>query len=84
MQFKIDNRLIDDSFPLGQINNSFLRLHRNALYPWFILIPVTDATELYDMNAVDQLSLLDSINRISRYMKENFDIEKLNIATKLN
>ncbi|MEE9492055.1 MAG: HIT family protein [Gammaproteobacteria bacterium] len=81
MQFKIDNRLIEDSIPLGQMNNSFLRLNKNALYPWFILIPVTQATELFDMNAVDQLSILDSINRLSRFVKENFDIEKLNIAT---
>lgn len=52
----------------------------NALFPWFILVPETDVVELCDLDPASQQILLEEINRLSRFVKESFPIDKLNVA----
>ena len=79
-EFKLDSRLANDCFELGHFKFSRLLLLNNALVPWFILVPETTATEIYDLPHPHQLELLDEINIISRYLKQNFTVDKLNVA----
>lgn len=78
--FKLDARLENDCFTLGRLQSSRLLLLNNSLVPWFILVPETTATELYELPREQQLILLDEINLLSDHLKKNFGVDKLNIA----
>ena len=78
--FELDSQLTHDCFVLGEFDCSLLLLMNNALVPWFILVPKSNATELYELPQDVQLSVLDQINDISRFLKEALKSEKLNIA----
>ena len=78
--FELDSRLNDDCFTLGRLKTSRLLLLNNALVPWFILVPDTDVTELYQLPQQQQLELLEEINLLSVFLNNNFTVDKLNIA----
>ena len=78
--FKLDARLENDCFNLGQLNSSRLLLLNNALVPWFILVPETTVTEIYDLPQHQQIALLGEINLLSSHVKQNFAVDKLNVA----
>ena len=63
--FVLDSRLRKDTHPLGMLNGQHLLLLDNVLLPWFVLVPRTDATELYELPRQEQERLLDSINMLS-------------------
>jgi len=79
-RFKPDPRLEKDCLNLGVLDFSQLLLMNNSLLPWFILLPQTSETELIDLSPVDQLRLLEEINLLSDFIREHFEITKLNIA----
>ena len=78
--FKLDARLAGDCLILGKLDCSLLLLMNNALVPWFILVPVTQATEIYQMPEEQQAQLLEEINLLSDFINSEFSIEKLNVA----
>ena len=78
--FKLDPQLANDCFVLGRLKTSQLLLLNNSLVPWFILVPDTMATEIYELPHDQQLELLDEINIISNHLKQNFVVDKLNVA----
>jgi len=78
--FQLDTRLANDCHILGKLDISLLLLMNNSLVPWFILVPETDETEITDLSKTDQEILLKEINLISDFVKDNFDVPKLNIA----
>ena len=81
-EFKLDSKLANDCFFIGNLNLSQLLLMNDSNYPWLILVPaVPNATELIDLKLEEQHQLLQEINQISQLLKENFTIDKLNIAT---
>jgi len=77
---QLDTRLANDCHILGKLDISLLLLMNNSLVPWFILVPETDETEITDLSKTDQEILLKEINLISDFVKDNFDVPKLNIA----
>lgn len=78
--FELDPRLASDCLVLGMLNTSLLLLMNNSLVPWFILVPETTGTELTDLPPAEQAELLEQVNQVSGFIKDNFDISKLNIA----
>lgn len=79
--FTLDNHLAHDCILLGELELSLLLLMNNALVPWFILVPRVVETEFYRLEQAQQLSLLSEINRISRFVQEEFSSDKLNVAS---
>ena len=79
-QFSLAPRLAADCIVLGEMRLSRLLLLNNSLIPWFILVPRRDAVELFELESEDQLALLEEINLLSRFVKDHFDSEKLNVA----
>jgi len=55
-------------------------LNRNALVPWFILVPRTEVVDLLDLPAKQREAVLDEAARISRFIREKWDLQKINIA----
>lgn len=80
LEFKLDPRLENDCFVLGHLKTSRLLLLNNSLVPWFILVPDTTATEIYELPHAQQLELLEEITIISNHLKQNFAVDKLNVA----
>ncbi len=81
MGFKIDERLIADcNVLLEQDDISFL-FHNNADVLWFILVPHTDAVEFYQLSMQQQHNICAQINRVSELINNNFQFDKLNVAT---
>jgi len=79
--FELDPVLKRDCLVLGRMNISMLLLMNNALVPWLILVPCTSNTEISEMSAKEQAGLLDEINILSAFIKNNFEVKKLNIAS---
>lgn len=78
--FRLDTRLERDCHVLGRLGGSRLLLMDNAAVPWFILVPATRVTELYQLTEEEQADLLRSVNLLSRFVRDNFPVSKLNVA----
>ena len=78
--FHLDAQLEKDCFVLGELRLSLLLLLNNALLPWFILVPRTEATELHELDTHVQATLWQEINTLSKVIKDAYAVEKLNIA----
>lgn len=78
--FTLDPRLANDCIVLGEMRLSLLLLLKNALVPWFVLVPRRDQTEIFELNREDQEALLEEINLLSSFVKELSGVEKLNVA----
>lgn len=81
MSVKLHSQLAADCYLLGIVKNSALLLHKNALVPWFILVPDTDANELYKLNTEQQRLIHSEINTLAKFTEEYFKSDKLNIAS---
>jgi len=79
-KFKLDPQLEKDCYELGRLNGHHLLLLNNVLIPWLILVPETDVTEIYELDQKEQHKLLENINNLSFFMKQNYMTDKLNIA----
>jgi diadenosine tetraphosphate (Ap4A) HIT family hydrolase len=78
--FTLDPRLANDCIVLGEMRLSLLLLLKNALVPWFILVPQRDQTEIFELDREDQEALLEEINLLSGFVKGLAGVEKLNVA----
>ena len=78
--FVIHPRLASDCFVLGKLELSIVLLMNNSLVPWFVLVPRTSAKELFEMDNDDLATLLAEIKVLSKYVKGNFHVSKLNVA----
>jgi len=79
-KFKLDPVLSQDTYWMGTLSGIYLLLSKNSLYPWFILVPPTTAIEFYSLDRDVQLLVLEQINKLSVFIKQNFNSKKLNIA----
>lgn len=78
--FELDPRLASDCINLGETKLSLLLLMDNSLLPWFILVPKSNETEIFELAKADQLLLLEEINLLSGFLKTVMKAEKLNVA----
>ena len=78
--FQLDPQLEKDCFIMGCLGNSILLLLNNAQLPWFILVPKTDVHEIYELDESAQTDLWASINHLSKFIKAEFSVDKLNVA----
>ena len=81
MPIKLHPQLAADCFLLGTVKTSTLLLHKNALIPWFILVPDTDMNEVYKLSTEQQQSLQLEINTLAAFTEAYFNSDKLNIAS---
>lgn len=78
--FDIHPRLKADCHVIARLDLSHLLLMNNALLPWFILVPETDAVELHDLSRENHARLTDEIRQVSQFVEATFELEKLNVA----
>ncbi len=78
--FVLDPLLADDCFVLTESDQFILLLMNNALIPWFILLPKTDKTELYELDNNTQTQIFSIINRLSAFISTDYKPDKINVA----
>jgi diadenosine tetraphosphate (Ap4A) HIT family hydrolase len=79
-KFTLDSRLANDCFILSESDDFLLLLMNNSLVPWFILVPKTDKTELYELerNISEDITLISK--QLSQLLKTDFKVDKINMA----
>lgn len=78
--FNLNQQLDHDCVTLGTFGRSQLLLFNNSLVPWFILVPETQACEIFAMRSDEQLVLFDEINQLGRFVSHEFNTDKVNTA----
>lgn len=79
--FTLHSQLEKDTFFVADLKLSKLLLSKNALYPWFILVPrKPDLVEIIDLSDDEQILLMKEISDLSKIIKKHFKCDKLNVA----
>lgn len=81
MDFKLDTRLENDCYKLAESEFSVWLLLNNSFFPWLIIVPKTDVEELYLLPSEKQDLLQRETNLLAEFVKNNFNCDKLNIAS---
>ena len=80
--FQLDPRIQATSFFLGSWPLSNVLLKNDENYPWFLLVPRrSDIEEIYQLDAQDQLLLMQEINQLSLLVKNYYQPKKINVAS---
>jgi diadenosine tetraphosphate (Ap4A) HIT family hydrolase len=78
--FTTDPRIAADSTLLIPLGLSDLRLMNDARYPWLLLVPRVEATEIVDLSPDDRSELFDEIAEVAAALRQATQCHKLNIA----
>ena len=79
--FELDARLANDSVLLADAPLSQVRLMNDERFPWLVLVPrVEGASEWIDLNGEQQRLLLAEINLVSRALRGEEEVGKINIG----
>jgi diadenosine tetraphosphate (Ap4A) HIT family hydrolase len=79
--FVLDHRLREDTSLIGDLPLSRVLLHRDANYPWCVLVPRReDKREIFELKERDQVTLLEESRAVAAAMTTLFQPDKLNIA----
>jgi diadenosine tetraphosphate (Ap4A) HIT family hydrolase len=79
--FVLDKALADSSSLIKDLGDVQLRLSNNALVIWFIVVPKVIVTEWFELDMDMQLRLNALINTLSQFLKEDLQVDKVNVAT---
>ncbi|WP_455376307.1 HIT domain-containing protein [Kaarinaea lacus] len=79
--FILNQKLENDCIVLGKIRDSLLLLMNNALVPWFIIVPETTKLEIHLLSNDEQTELYANINALSEFIKQQYKVDKLNVAS---
>ena len=79
--FELHPSLQEDAIVLGQFKLSLVLLHRDANYPWTILVPKRqNLREIHHLALDDQKQLIRESSHLSEVMTSVFDPTTMNIA----
>lgn len=79
--FVLDQRLLQDTVPVGDFPLSRLLLSNDSQYPWFILVPRrADISEVFQLSEADQAQLWSETNSLSQTLLRLFNADKMNVA----
>jgi diadenosine tetraphosphate (Ap4A) HIT family hydrolase len=77
---QIRHQLIADCHQVGRFEHCHLLLHRNASVPWFILVPETEITDLFDSPEEPRNRALHEASLVSSFIKRELNYPKFNFA----
>lgn len=80
-EFTIHQQLCLDTHYLGRLRLCHLLLHKNAVVPWFILVPETDVVDLLDLPEKFRRTPIEEAAVISAFVKQTFGCAKVNFAS---
>ncbi len=81
MTFTLNPQLESDTLFIDELPISRLLLMNDNRIPWFILVPrKPNITEIYQLDAKDQIQLFHEISSISKWAQNFFQADKINMA----
>ncbi|MBM4299582.1 MAG: HIT family protein [Deltaproteobacteria bacterium] len=80
MSFEIHPQLLADCYRLGRFELCHVLLHRNAVLPWFVLVPETRVAGLFDLPKQERNAALDEAALVSQFVKQELGYPKINFA----
>jgi diadenosine tetraphosphate (Ap4A) HIT family hydrolase len=79
--FSLHPQLAQDTVAIGDLPLSRLLVHKDANYPWLLLVPRgADLVEISDLDAHDRTQLMNEISDVAQALKDITRCDKLNIA----
>lgn len=79
--FELHPQLRKDTVTVGQFPLSLILLHRDANYPWCILVPKrVKIRQIHHLSTEDQTTLIQESSRLSEVMTSLFAPTTMNIA----
>jgi len=79
--FTIHQQLRLDTHYLGRLKLCHLLLHKNAVIPWFLLVPETEVGDLLDLPNELRRTSMEEAAVISAFVKQTFGCAKVNFAS---
>jgi diadenosine tetraphosphate (Ap4A) HIT family hydrolase len=79
--FQLHPQLQQDCISIGKFELCQVLLVNDNQFPWFILVPQRhDIREIYQLDAVDQIKLIQESSYLAEKLADIFNADKLNIA----
>jgi diadenosine tetraphosphate (Ap4A) HIT family hydrolase len=78
--FEIHPQLLADCHRLGRFHLCHVLLNKNALLPWFILVPETNLMDLFDLPQQQKSEATNEAGIISQFIKHHLGYPKVNFA----
>jgi diadenosine tetraphosphate (Ap4A) HIT family hydrolase len=78
--FTISEQLVADTHKLGVFDCSHVLLHRNAIVPWIILVPICTETEFLQLPTLLRDKLVAESAKIGEFIQAHFGSTKINFA----
>ncbi len=77
----MDQRLLDVSYPVVELETAVVRLWRDFAHPGrSLLIPLAEAREIHDLAAEDYIVLMAELRLLSRVLQHLYRADKMNLA----
>jgi GMP synthase (glutamine-hydrolysing) len=80
IEFNLHPQLAEDCHYMADLPCSRVLLHKNALIPWFILVPRGQYRDLDDMPEQRRHRLMAESDRFTQLLREEFGATKINIG----
>ena len=79
--FVLDQRLLQDTLPVGDFPLSRLLLSNDSQYPWFILVPRrAQISEIFQLPDAEQAQLWKEATALSKVLSQLFQADKMNVG----
>lgn len=78
--FRIHRQLLEDCHTAGIAGVCTVLLHKNSMVPWFILVPDTRATDIFELDVDTRCRVMSECHSIAGYIKNTMGYQKLNFA----
>ena len=78
--FLIHPQLLADCHRLGRFEHCHVLLHKNAVLPWFILIPQTSVSDLLDLEKGLRMAVMNEAALLGQFIKNELGYAKINFA----
>ena len=78
--FEIHPQLLADCHRLGRFDCCHVLLNKNALLPWFLLVPESDVKDVLDLPQQQINTVINEASAISQFIKRHLGYPKVNFA----
>jgi diadenosine tetraphosphate (Ap4A) HIT family hydrolase len=76
----IHPQLLADCHRLGRMEACHLLLHKNAVVPWFILVPDTTVLDLLDLAGDLRVRVMEEATSVATFVKRDLCWPRVNVA----
>jgi diadenosine tetraphosphate (Ap4A) HIT family hydrolase len=80
VEFAIHPQLLADCHRLGRFDLCHVLLQKNALLPWFILVPESDVTDIFELRDEQRITTINEAGLIAQFIKRHLGYRKINFA----